>query len=274
MVEYRMSLFSNAFVGLRLAWRARFFLIVSWLVIVLCAAAWMGAQFSGRQPATVAMDMGVSLIRVMLPFVAVLMLQELVTREFDRRYFLASLSYPRPRWHFLLGRLLALMGLSSLLLVLLASALAVVVSWHGRGYTAATPVSLGWEYWLTMTFILLDLFVILSLALLLSVVASTPSFVVVGTLGFLLIARSFSAIIVLLQQDAGLVSNSQVYAGSLGLLSYLLPDLGALDVRMVALYGRMEFLPLDWPWLILANVAYASAFLMLAVWALNRKRFV
>ncbi|MOA57284.1 hypothetical protein D3C78_1814340 [compost metagenome] len=53
-----------------------------------------------------------------------------------------------------------------------------------------------------------------------------------------------------------------------------MPDLGALDVRMVALYGKLEFLPSDWPWLVSSSLAYAGGFLTLAVWALQRKRFV
>ncbi|MBB1520247.1 hypothetical protein H3H45_13420 [Pseudomonas sp. SR9] len=233
----------------------------------------MSGQFSGRQPATVALDVGLSLIRIVLPVLGVLMLQELFSREFERRYFLASLAYPRPRYHFLLGRLAALVGLLAILLVVLAAALAAIVVWVGQGYGQATPVSLGLPYWFTIAFILLDLFVLLALGTLLAVVASTPSFVIVGTLGFMLIARSFSAIIALLWQDGWLVSNAETYSNSLGLLSYLLPDLGALDVRMIALYGQMGLLPGDWPWLIVSSLAYAGGFLALAVWALNRKRF-
>ena len=56
-------------------------------------------------------------------------------------------------------------------------------------------------------------------------------------------------------------------------LGYLLPDLGALDIRMLALYGKPEFLPADWLWLLLSSLAYAIALLALAVWALQRKRF-
>ena len=74
-------------------------------------------------------------------------------------------------------------------------------------------------------------------------------------------------------RDAGLVSNTEGYRPGLGVLGYLLPDLGALDLRMLALYGKMDFLPADWPWLLLSSLAYAFALLALAVWALQRKRF-
>ena len=89
----------------------------------------------------------------------------------------------------------------------------------------------------------------------------------------MLVARSYGAIIDLLSGDIGLVGNVEGYRASLGLLGYLLPDLGALDLRMLALYGKWDFLPADWPWLLLSNLAYAIALMSLAVWALQRKRF-
>lgn len=268
-----MYFFSSAFVAARIAFRARFASIALWFIAALCIVAWMGGQFSGRQPATVALDVGLSLIRIVLPVLGVLMLQELVSRDFERRYFLASLTYPRSRHHFLLGRLVALMVLMAGLLVALAIVLAGFVVWLGQGYEQATPVALGSLYWVTITFIFIDLCVVLALGVLLAVVASTPSFVLIGALGFMLIARTYSAIVSLLQRDGWLVSDADTYSGSLGLLGYFLPDLGALDVRMIVLYGRVEFLPDNWPWLVASCLAYILAFLALAVWALNRKRF-
>jgi Cu-processing system permease protein len=69
------------------------------------------------------------------------------------------------------------------------------------------------------------------------------------------------------------VGRAEEYRNGLGVLGYLIPDLGALDIRMLALYGRAEFLPVDWPWLLLSNLAYVVVLLSLAVLALQRKRF-
>jgi hypothetical protein len=117
------------------------------------------------------------------------------------------------------------------------------------------------------------LLVLTALAAFLAIVASTPSFVLIGTYGFMLVARSFAAIVALLTRDATVVGDAESYRAGVGLLGYLLPDLSALDLRMLALYGKWEFLPADWPWLLLGSLAYAGAFLALAVWALDRKRF-
>lgn len=263
----------NISTGFHLAFRARFAWLSIGSLLVLILAAFLSAQFSGRQPATVALDIGLSVIRLLLPLVMVLMTQELLSREFDRRYFLNTLSYPHPRHSLLLGRFIAVALLTLGLLLVLAAALALLVWLIGQGYAQATPVALGVHYLVTIGFIGLDLLLLIAVATLLAVVASTPSFVLIGTFGFMLVARSFGAIIELLTYNSGVVSDAESYRSGLSLLGYLLPDLGALDMRMVALYGKMELLPVDWPWLLLSNLTYTAGLLALAVWALQRKRF-
>lgn len=268
-----MPIFPDLFSGLRLALRARFLTLALWLGIAIIALTWMAAQFSGRQPATVALDVGLSVIRLFLPLVIVLLVQELFSREFDRRHFLTSLTYPRPRHRFFLGRLAAA---ATLVLALLAAAgllLAGLAWWIGQGYAQGTPVALGGHYLATLGFLAIDLFVATAVAAFLAVVAVTPSFVLIGTFGFLIAARSYSGIVALLSENPHVVGDGERYRSSLELLGYLLPDLGALDIRMTALYGSWSFLPANWPVLLAGAVAYGLAFLALAVWALQRKRF-
>jgi ABC-type transport system involved in multi-copper enzyme maturation permease subunit len=203
----------------------------------------------------------------------VLLTQELLSREFERRYYLSSLTYPRPRQSLLVGRFLATVTLTVILLLVMALLLGLCVWWVSQGNAAVTSFALGIEYLIVIVFIALDLLLLAAVACLLAVVASTPSFVLIGTFGFMLVARSHAAIIDLLTRDAALVGDAESYRAGLGLLGYLLPDLGALDVRMLALYGKPEFLPSDWPWLVLSSLGYTLALLALAVWALQRKHF-
>lgn len=263
----------NFSTGLHLAFRARFGWLASGSLLAVLIAAYLAALFSGRQPATVALDIGLSVMRIVLPLVLVLMTQELLSREFDRRYFLNSLSYPHQRYSLLLGRFAAGAGLTLGLLLVLAAALALLVWVIGQGYAQGTPVALGSHYLITIGFIGVDLLLLTAVASLLAVVASTPSFVLIGTFGFMLVARSFGAIIELLTYNSGVVSDADSYRSGVGLLGYLLPDLGALDVRMVTLYGRMGLLPSDWCWLVLSSLIYTVGLLTLAIWALQRKRF-
>lgn len=263
----------NVPTGFRLALRARFGWLMAGALTILILTTLLSAQFSGRQPSTVALDIGLSVIRLLLPFVLVIMIQEVLYREFERRYFLNTFSYPHPRQSFLLGRFIVVALLTLGLLLILAFALALLTWLVEQDYAQATPVALGVHYVVTVAFIALDLLLLTAVASLLAVVASTPSFVLIGTLGFMLVARSFSAIVELLMRNAFVVGDPESYRSGVGLLGYLLPDLGALDVRMVALYGKMELLPADWPWLVVSSLIYTVGLLALAVWALQRKRF-
>lgn len=260
--------------GIMLAWRAKLISTLVWITIALFATVILASQFSGRQPATVGLDVGISVIRLALPLLIVFLTQELFTREFDRRYFLSSLSYPRSRTYFLLGRFTSVLFISLVSLLVLGVLLGVLIAiLANTGYKQATPPALDHHYLLTLMFIGVDLLVLTAMATLLAIVAVTPSFVLIGTLGFMLIARSYSGIIALLESERYLVNNPESYQHSLGILSYLLPDLGRLDVRGVTLYGKMEFLPGDWPMLISTDMIYVAALLALSLWLLQRKRF-
>ena len=260
-------------ISFRIALRTRALFLAVGVTVTLSITALLAAQFSARQPATLALDTGLSLLRLALPVLAVLLLQELISREFDRKLYLSSLTYPRPRHHFLLGRVAAVAVLLLGLLVILAAVLAGLTLWIGQDYAQATPPDLGLPYLVTIAFIALDLLVVLAIGTLIAVATTTPSFVLIGTLGFMLVARSYSAIVALLTRDTTLVSNADSYQSSLSLLGYLLPDLGALDVRMISLYGQWQFLPEDWALRVMSTLAYAAALLALAVWTLNRKKF-
>ena len=268
-----MHFFQDTRLATHLTIGARFPGLAAALTAFFLVTVWLAAQFSARQPATIALDTGLSVLRLSLPLLAVLLLQELISREFDRKLYLSSLTYPRPRHHFLLGRVAAVAVLLLGLLAILAAVLAGLTAWIGQDYAQATPPDLGLPYIVTIAFIALDLLVVLAIGTLIAVATTTPSFVLIGTLGFMLVARSYSAIVALLTRDATLVSNADSYQSSLSLLGYLLPDLAALDVRMISLYGQWQFLPEDWALRVLATVAYAAALLALAVWTLKRKQF-
>ncbi|MBO0643137.1 hypothetical protein J1P25_15275 [Pseudomonas stutzeri] len=268
-----MALLQNCSTGFTLARRANFLPLAAGTATVLVAIVFLAAQFTARQPATTGLDLGISAIRFLLPVLQVLITQELIAREFDRRYILSTFSYPNTRYSFLLGRFLSLTILTLSLLIILAIALALITYIIEQGYSQSTPVALGIPYWITFGFISLDLLVISALATLVAVSASTSNFLLIATFGFLLITRSFGAIINLLTHDPSIIPFGEHYRTSFSILGYLLPDLGALDVRFIALYGHMEFLPPNWPWLVLSNIAYVVGLLSAAVWVLQRKRF-
>lgn len=266
--------FSDALhVSLQLLLRHRLLALGTVALIAVLIAAALAAEFGARQPATLALDTGLSTLRLVLPLLIVIQVQELFSSEFERKFYLLSLSYPVSRLQWFAARFSALLIITFVLLSVSVGLLALEVSIISQGYPQPTPVSLGLPLGVTTLFIALDLLVLLALACFLAIVASTPSFVLIGTLGFMLIARSYSTVLALLASNAALVDNAETYRGSLGILGYLLPDLGALDIRMVALYGQMSFLPADWPLLAGSASFYALGLTALTVWFFRRKQF-
>ncbi len=268
-----MTIFRDFLNSLRLVLKANFVWIAAGVLLVVILTTVLSAFFGGRQPATVALDVGFSTIRMLVPLLIVLLVQELLSREFDKRYYLNTLAYPQGRSRLLFSRFFAVLAVLLCLMLVLGGVQVFLVGYIGDLYPRDTPVALGQPYLIVLGFFALDFLVLAALATLLAVTASTPSFVLIGTFGFMLVARSYGAIIDLLSNDSGVVGRAEEYRNGLGVLGYLMPDLGALDIRMLALYGRAEFLPADWPWLLLSNLAYVVALLSLAVLALQRKRF-
>lgn len=268
-----MLFFSGFLVSVLVGVRSYFFRLTAFFVVFLFASVMLAAQFSGRQPSVVAMDVGFSIIRVVVPLGLFFLSQDLIFKEFERRYFLTSVSYPRARAVFLVERFLAIIFLSIVLLFFMAFSLLVAVSIVNGWYDQSFGVSLGEKYWAAIFFIVFDFVILASVACFLSVVSTTPSFVLIGACGFMLLGRTYSSVLDLVSQDNSVVEVVELYSVGLGLFAYILPDLGSYDVRMVALYNSFEFMPVAWPWLIASGLGYSFGFLALAIWALNRKRF-
>ncbi|WXL25072.1 hypothetical protein WG219_17455 [Ectopseudomonas mendocina] len=259
--------------SMRIVWKTVFFRIVLVLLVLMAITVFMSGFFSGRQPATVALDVGISIVRLVLPFFIVMLVHELFGREFERRLYLNSLTYPRGRGGFLCSRfvtvLIVLIFVASLLFLLVGILVWLISGW----YEQSTKVDLGVGYLVVAGFVLLDALVVSSFALLLSVYASSSSFVLFSTLGFVISSRSFGSIVEMLERDSSLGFGVEGYSVGLELLHCLLPDLGALDVRMIALYGSFEFFPDDWAMIVLNCLSYTLLLLLISVAILRRKRF-
>jgi Cu-processing system permease protein len=101
-----------------------------------------------------------------------------------------------------------------------------------------------------------------------------PNLVIFGGMGFMIAARSASTIVQLLERERDLVKGGDWYYQGLQGVQWFLPDLAALDVRAIALYGKMEFLPQGAWALIVMAVGYVSLLLVLACQRFERRQFV
>lgn len=257
----------------KIFWRQRFLGFIVFSAVAVSGAAFLAYEFGGRQPVTSALDVGFSVIRLIVPLFIVVWAQELFFREFDRRIYLSSMAYPVSRAYWFLARALVIIFAVLLVAAIDFFVLALTVDFF-RSEVVGWEGALGGAYWVYFVFCFVDFIVLVSVALLLSVVSSGASFILIGTFGFMLFARSYASVIALLARDATLVGASGVYSGGISGLGYFVVDLAALDVRGISLYGDWRMLPDDWFFSILAALAYAASFLIFSVWFLNRKRLV
>lgn len=253
--------------------RARQWLIAAVLGILVALVAWLASEFSPRQPATVALDVGLSFIRIAVPLLALLQTQDLLAREIERRQILISLTYPRSRATFLIARYSAVVMVATAMTIYLSLILAAVVAFVGTGYHQQTPIALGGAYVLTIAFMLLDFAVVVAFAAALATISTTPNLVLLGGLGFMIAARSASTIVQLLKSDHNLVQGAQWYQQGLESVQWLIPDLAALDVRPIALYGKMALLHQSPAALLLMAIAYVAVLLALACGYFQRRQF-
>lgn len=268
-----MSFFPGFYSGVLISVRARYFLFFGISLLVVFVSAFLSSMFSGRQPATIALDVGFSVMRLALPLIIVLLVQELFCREFDRKYFMSSLAVPLARSRFLISRVFSIVFLVLLLLLCMSFVLSFSVGVIDSGYVQATKVSLGRNFWLAVSFIYVECLVFIMLAVFLSIVSTSQAFVFLGVFSFMLVGRSYVSVIRLLNGDASLVADSDSYIFGLELLAYFIPDLSSLDVRAIALYGDMKFLSAGWFFSLSASCFYMFFLLLVALRSFQKKRF-
>jgi ABC-type transport system involved in multi-copper enzyme maturation permease subunit len=259
-----------------LLWRNRHIhaLAIGCALIIVCSL--MASQFSGRTPATVAMDVGISLYRLFMPIMIMLILHELLYKEIEQRSYLISLTYPKTRTAFLLNRIKAVsltVVLTTLFFYLL---LTLLVQFVNSSYAQATAPSDGLLLFLTFAFMLLDFIIVMLFTLLMIIISKSSSFHLIASIGFVIISRTFGPVIELLsRQDQTIWSHGTdvKYQNALSILYFILPDLSSLDIRMIALYDKIQLLGEGWGITLTSNIAYSLALLGIAVWVFNKKQF-
>ncbi len=236
-------------------------------------AAFLAGGFSPRQPGTVTLDVGLSLIRAVSLVLVLYWSYELVGKEIERRTIYVSLSYPVARGQFLLGRYLGILVLTALAVALLGSMLAGVVMVSGWGYDQTNPFTLKWPFVLTLLALLLDLAVVASFGFLVSSVSVTPFVPLVAGLAFAISARSLGpALEYLSNMSAGQAQLQSTMTPIFDWLRWILPDLSRLDIRYYALYAHQPDAGLLAGSAMMA-AGYAGMLLVLAVWFFNRRQF-
>lgn len=250
---------------------------VRWLVVMAAGVllmAWLAANFSARQPATVALDVGLSGIRVVLMLMALFWVQELLGKDIERKSLYFVLAYPISREIYVLSRFAAVAALLAMGVVILGGALGGVLHILPVTYQQSTPINLGWAYVAVLFGVWLDLLVIVSFALWLCSLSTTPFLPLIMGCFFALAARSLGVTLdFLLHSQNADPDQVQWLLPLIQAGKWLLPDLSRLDWRDLALYNLAPNGALM-GWAVLMALAYIAVLLALAGRKLARRELL
>lgn len=252
--------------------RSRSIQFILILGALLVGVAYLAASFSPRQPQTVALDAGLSGLRITLVLFALFWVQELVAREIERRTVLFALTYPVARGHYIIGRYLGVLGLVALAAVLLGMLLWAAVLTLGKGYAQGFAVALGSPYWLAVAGLWVDAAVVAAFALWVATFSTIPMLALALGLAFAVGGKSLGAVAEYLAKGADGDMALMRFAPIIDAIQWVLPDLSRLDFRAWPMYGLAPANQAAGLGLMMA-ASYAALLLTLAVLTFTRRDF-
>lgn len=243
------------------------------LGVALVGVAYLSASFSPRQPLTVALDVGLSGLRVSLVLFAITLVQDLVGREIEQRSVVLTLSYPTSRSAYLIGRYLGVLGLVAVAATILGMLLWIAVMMSGLHYEQQFRVELGLPFWVAVFGVWLDVAVVAAFTLWIATLSTVTMLPLALGAVFAIGGRSLGAVFDFVSKGAeGQVDLAARYGPLLEVIRWVLPDLSRLDWRAWPMYGLAP----DTPTIGLAGlmaVAYAILMIGLAIHAFARREF-
>lgn len=243
------------------------------LGVLLIGVAFLASSFSPRQPQTIALDVGFSVMRAVLVLLGLFWVLELVAREVERKTIIFSVSYPVPRSYYVLGRYLGILLLLSLATISLALLVWLVTMLAGGGYEQGFPVQLGFPFWLAVVGFWVDAAVVTGFALM--VVSFSTIAVLPLALGacFAIAAKAIGSarayILVGADGDTKLVEQMAPW---LEVIHWLLPDLSRLDWRAWSMYGLFPGSG-SMVWGVISAVSYIFIMLAIACQVFSKRDF-
>lgn len=229
--------------------------------VLLLGCSLLAASFSGRQPVTVALDVGFSSLRLVLLLMALFWAQELFARDIERKTLYFVLAYPISRRQYLLARFGSAAALCGGAVILVGCLLWLTVKLFGSVYQQATPPALDARFAAVLLGIWLDLLVVLAFAFLLASLSTTPFLPMLLGLAFALAARGLGPTLDYLRHNQSADPNHTRWLAPLLEYAYAwLPDLSRLDWRPWVLYN----LPIE-PYAALLAMLMSLAYIALAL---------
>lgn len=252
--------------------RSRSFLAILVLGCLLVFVAYLSSILSPRQPKTVALDVGLSGLRMCLVLFAVFWVQELVAREISQRTVLFSIAYPVPRRDYILGRFFGIVLLLAMATILLGGLLQLAVQVSGGDYKQGFAVVIGVPYWITLAGVWLDAVVVAAFALWIATLSTVSMLPLALGLSFAVAGKSLGAVAEYLRKGADGDEAIMRLAPVLDLIKGVVPDLSRLDWRTWPMYGVFPDV-LSLFWAIAMAMTYAAFLLSLSTISFSRREF-
>ena len=243
------------------AMRSRILFVVLFFAVLLVGLSVAAASVSFGEEGRLIIDVGLAAASAVGAGIGLSLAIASFGGEIKRRTAYTLLARPIPRWAFVLGKHLGVVGTVTVLVALMVSSTALTV----HGYGAANPPALWAALWLT----LIEMQVVVALATLFSALTSP------------ILAAAFTVGMVLAGNLAGDIArfadrlSAKGQAGGLVLRAvyYLLPDLGRLSFRIEA----ANDLPVSLryvAWSTSYGLGYAAVVLLVACLIFGRRRVV
>lgn len=259
--------------GVRSGLRGRSFQAVLILGFLLVGIAYLSSSFSPRHPGTVALDIGLSGMRITLVLLSLFWIQELLAKEVERKTILHSLAYPARRGVFVIGRYLAVLALVFVAALALGLSLLGAVAVASEGFSQEFPVLLGFPFWAAVAGIMLDVAVVAAVGTALATVSTVSVLPLVIGLAFAIGAKALGATLDYIAQGAdGDTRIVSVFGPAIGIVRWIVPDLSRLDWRNWPMYGLAPGAA-EIGWAALAAVAYIAILLTVGIFSFSRREF-
>lgn len=247
---------SIAYYTFRELYKSKILLNVFFVGLGLMGVTYVATEFTYGVPERVALDFGLGMLSISSIAISLFLGVSLLSKEIESRTVYMIISRPVPRYAFILGKLLGLVGIQALNILILSL------------MTIATSYLLGGS--LSTLLLWAILFIFIESVLLLLVV------VVISLLANNILSVLFSVILLLLghaikdTQGIIFVQNRPLLKGLLDVYHFILPAFHKLNLKDFILYEKslpFEFLVQN----LLYGITYSAAILCFIVVIFNRK---
>jgi ABC-type transport system involved in multi-copper enzyme maturation permease subunit len=236
--------------------KSKILINVFFIGLLLMVLTYVATEFTYGVPERVALDFGLGMLSLSSLAISLFLGVNLLSKEIDSRTVYMVIARPVPRFAFILGKLIGLIGIQVINIILLSAMIMLATYILGGEFSSLILWTIG--------FTLLESILLLLVVVLMSLLANN------------ILASLISVVILLLghavkeTQEVGFVQNSLVFKKILETYHFFLPGFYKLNLKEFVLYKTD--LPIDY---LLSSLFYGlsySAFLLFIILYLFNKK--